>query len=306
MQKNISYLKADAEGIANEFNDHLRLKYSKGMLLLQSSAGDGIIKPVALRNGMIAVLINARFKGKLRLYNKFAKSGHYILNYVESISEKETVKTTTRFFLSMADDSEFVELQQGTKTKLVQVIFKPEHLYQYIPVAKVKVWLEEHFSHRHTFQELPDIFIRIIADELLQTSYRQVFSAQRIQTRCMMLFEKFLEKTYPGKDYARIKKVDAYTIDALIEIESQLYTNATKHIDKSITAADIDKYKVEFKTLYNVPLTAYAHQYKLLKALQLLATGEHDMNVITSIIGFTKQQLVDEFKKNYDVSLTDI
>ena len=305
MQKNITYTKPEAENIISEFNNHLRLKYHRNSLILQASAGDGSVKIVTLPNGMTTILANARFKGELSIYNKMAKPGYLILTYAESISEKEIIPTTTRFYLSMADDNNHVKLPQGTKTKLVQIIFKADHLYKYIASAKIRLWLEDFFSSRNNFEEFPDLFVRAAVDELLQANFKHLAVARLIQTRCNILIEKFLCKTYPGPENNKIKKIEPQLFQSLTNLESRLYTAAAKPNSAGmITAAELTKCKAEFKVLYNVPAAAYMQQYKILKARYLLAGNDHDIETVAAITGFGKAQILkEEFKKYFNIQL---
>lgn len=294
-----------------------RAKIDEGYLAIPSHLGMGYMKATTLPNGISILVSDCKFREDVMLHRNAGNGQYFILQFNEAV-EAPSLYSTPRseafnllkqmVLLSHTEVSTKYFIPANARMVSYRIIFQRKHLQQFLTDAVIEEILTRYFSGfvQSGVIEPLDVEYRGILKELIKDSLTHPLGVNFMQTRTMLLLEKFLVKLLMQQKPVTDKlKFTDNEIVRLMKIESMLVNDFSvtppniSYLSK-ISAMSPTKLKTDFKKLYGMPIYEYYQKNRMQRAKALLLEGKHSIKEVGIKVGYSNlSHFAGSFKKEF-------
>lgn len=294
-----------------------KTRITDGYMAVPSHIGTGYLKAISLPNGISVLISDTRFREDTIMHRGIYTGQYYVLQFNEAI-EAPTLYSTPRsdafnmlkqmVLLTSTEVSTKYFIPANARMVSYRIIFQKKHLLQCMDAQALESVLSKYFSEFVQSGAIDplDVEYRAILKELMKENITHPLAVNFIQTRTMLLIEKFLVKlAAQEKPSADKLKFTDNEIVRLMKIESMLVN------DFSVTPPNINylsricamsptKLKTDFKKLYGMPIYEYYQKNRMQRAKLLLLEGKHSIKEVGIKVGYSNlSHFAGSFKKEF-------
>lgn len=296
---------------------NFRARITDGYMAIPSNIGVGYMKATTLPNGISVLVSDCKFREDLMMHRGAYNGHYYVLQFNEAV-EAPALYSTPRsdafnmlkqmVLLTHTEVSTRFFVPANTRLVSYRIIFQRKHLEQFLADEVIDDIFSRYFSDfvQSGVVKPLDVEYRGILKELMKESISHPLGINFMQTRTMLLMEKFLVKLLlQQKPMAEKLKFTDNEIVRLMKIESMLvndFSVTPPNINylSRISAMSPTKLKTDFKKLYGMPIYEYYQKNRMQRAKALLLEGKHSIKEVGIKVGYSNlSHFAGSFKKEF-------
>jgi AraC-like DNA-binding protein len=307
-----------------DFAASLNCSVKDHMFSIPPTLGKGTILAHTIGQHLSYAILNLKLESDLELAREAEGVKGFTLsfNQVEvqkeiRLSEDQSITTDKRtlrndIYLSDTRDSHVIKIPAGSSVKRLVIFFRHELAAQYLPVEILDKL--ESFAHENSIAENP-YFVSLPHRETL----REIFEMKendplgqiRRLARIIHLTEKFLHSFLRQEQAVLPRAIKKGDLESMQHIEQILSSRLEGFPSLESLAHEVfmstSKLKNLFKQVYGFTLYDYYNKNRLLRAKEMLITGQCSIKQAGSEIGFSNlSHFAKAFKKEFGILPRDL
>lgn len=307
-----------------DFAAYLKGSVKDHLFTVPPELGKGTILAHTIGQHLSYAVLNIKLETDLELYREAdgVKGFTLSFNQVEvqkelRISEDQSItadKRTLRndIYLSDTRDSYLIKIPAGSTVKRLVIFFRQELAAQYLPVEildKLESFARENsIAENPYFVSLPH---RETLKEIFEMKENDPLGQIRRLARIIHLTEKFLHSFLRQEQATLPRAVKKGDLESMQHIEQILSSRLEGFPSLESLAHEVfmstSKLKNLFKQVYGFTLYDYYNKNRLLRAKEMLITGQCSIKQAGSEIGFSNlSHFAKAFKKEFGILPRDL
>lgn len=285
-------------------------------LRLPELVGEGFMRAFSF-NGIDALLYNITIRKDMLLKREKDATEFYTLNYDEA-------EGVDGFKLTISNDAYITEEQRSSFLYLTSSLLEMDTIfYKDVPVKGLRIFLPTSWMRQYLhipenddileqyirlktagiWQKPIDIDTRAIVHELLSDQQHTLLSYQNRMLRLVEIFFNWLYNEmhqHPGtKPLARNDILAARKIESLLTTDITILPPTIREMSRQFAMSE-SKLKKVFKTVFGLPPYEYYQKHRMLKARQLLLSGNFSIKDVGYTLGYSNlSNFTLAFKKEF-------
>jgi AraC-like DNA-binding protein len=264
-----------------------------------------VLRSGHLFTGVTWLMIDLSLREDLILINLPSPDPAILLQF-----DLETNHPTLR--LSSTENSQEQVLLRNTRIRKIAILVAPTFLRHFVEAAIRNDLLRQASRTPHPYTEPIPFEYRPLLEEIFHADAASPLHRLLLHNRLLLLAEKFLyafiNKTpqpQPGSiNWSRAKEKDVEALREVMKMLSDTQLHKFPSIDALSKAAMMSstKLKTRFKQIYGMKLYEFYNHHRLLKAKEMLRTGNYSVKQVGVDIGFSNlSNFAKAFKKEFAV-----
>ena len=297
-----------------DLGSQIKVVPENNTIILPKQIGEGIIKVIALPNGLQTLLLKINFNKDVMIKSGNTNEGDYVLNFdeLEIPGEKNIPDKTVNSFVRLTGASfkHWKVVKKNSSVQLVKILFSKEWLANYMGLTEKISEFEKYIPVKNDAAEkvkLNEEYRRII-NEILIVDDKDLLQNIYYNNRILLLIEQFFTRMHAEMLSPKgIYKLTAEDVLKLKEVEAILncFNTAPPNIEVLAKKVFMSKSRLAstFKQLHGSSIYNYYQNQRMQKAHELLSSGKFSVKETGEQLGYTNQSnFILAFTRQFNLS----